>query len=126
MQLSQLLFLLEKINVIDFKCQQRKKSHDFNIFSILRGERGEVGLHSRFIYSLLSPFETHNQGSVFLNHFLNAVGIDGFHLKGAWVERERDSIDILIRNSTQAIIIENGEGFLAFLRNAKNKIGKIT
>lgn len=38
----------------------------YNVFEVLKIERKEVGLHSRFIYNLLDPEATHKKSSIFL------------------------------------------------------------
>ena len=81
----------------------------FNIFSVLRKEKDEVYLHSRFLYELLNYSKPGSQNRENLKDFLQHVGVEGFELWGAKVERERDYIDIRIINDTsrQAIMIEN-------------------
>jgi len=85
---------------------QKDKAYGFNIFSLLLKSGDEVNLHSKFIYDLLNPKGTHQQGSVFLKLFLDGIGLehnaDEFELF-----REKENIDILIQSSTHAIIIEN-------------------
>lgn len=106
----ELKLLLKEIKFISEKHQQLsvKSRDDFNIFSILRKEHDEVNLHSRFIYELLNPEGTHRLGTIFLEAYLNEMSLSTFNLN-EYVEvlRENDHIDLLIRNSTQAIIIEN-------------------
>ncbi len=81
----------------------------FNIFSVLRKEKDEVYLHSRFLYELLNYSKQGGQTRENLKDFLQHVGVEDFELWGAKVERERDYIDIRIINDTsrQAIMIEN-------------------
>lgn len=81
----------------------------FNIFSVLRKEKDEVYLHSRFLYELLNYSKPGSQNRENLKDFLQHVGIEGFELCGAEVDRERGYIDILITNDTsrQAVMIEN-------------------
>ena len=81
----------------------------FNIFSVLRKEKDEVYLHSRFLYELLNYSKPGSQNRENLKDFLQHVGVEDFELWGAKVERERDYIDIRIINdaSRQAIMIEN-------------------
>ena len=81
----------------------------FNIFSVLRKEKDEVYLHSRFLYELLNYSKPGSQNRENLKDFLQHVGVEGFELWGAKVERERAYIDIRIINDTsrQAIMIEN-------------------
>ncbi|MGL5189797.1 MAG: PD-(D/E)XK nuclease family protein, partial [Cetobacterium sp.] len=86
---------------------------DFNIFSILRNERDEVNLHSKFIGEL---FKNRNFGDVFLKMFLDSVeiNINEKFDKDIYLEYETPKngrIDILLKISSQnfkkAIIIEN-------------------
>lgn len=86
----------------------------FNIFNVMFKPHDEKYLHSRFIAFLLDPNGSHRQGTLFLEHFLQVIGIANFSLDGVSVnpnEKERGeiyNIDILIRNSlNQAIIVEN-------------------
>ena len=85
---------------------QKDKAYGFNIFSLLLKSGDEVNLHSKFIYDLLNPRGTHQQGSLFLKLFLKEIGLehnaDEFELF-----REKENIDILIQSSTYSIIIEN-------------------
>ena len=46
---------------------------EFNIFSILRNERDEVNLHSKFIGELL---KNRSFGDIFLKLFLGIIGIE--------------------------------------------------
>jgi hypothetical protein len=90
---------------------------DFNIFTVLHKEHDEVRLHSRFLSVLLSPKSSHKKGNLFLDLFLQTVGIENFDIDVDSVrvfptekyKSEYKNIDILIRNnnSKQAIIIEN-------------------
>jgi len=70
--MNSLQFLIKQIEIIEYKYQKiNEQSVDsFNIFSILRQETDEVNLHSRFIYELLNPKGSHNQGDTFLEIFL--------------------------------------------------------
>lgn len=82
----------------------------FNIFSVLRSGHDEVNLHSRFLHALLDyrqPSDEHREN---LEDFLRPiVSIDKLDPDDAIVEREKDNIDILIRDpsSMQAVVIEN-------------------
>ncbi len=87
----------------------REPEEAFNIFRLLRKETDKVNLHSRFLAELLNPKGSHGMGAAFLVLFLKRCGISpaDFHVPTARTLRERDRIDILIRNDQQAIIIEN-------------------
>ncbi len=65
--------LLERTKGIIEKHSEEIRKNEFNIFSILRKEHDEVNLHSRFIYETLNPQASHNQGSLFLNLFLEMI-----------------------------------------------------
>ena len=92
----------------------------FNIFSVLRKEKDEVYLHSRFLYELLK-YRTESRTRENLKDFLQHVGVENFGLcdtqidwercferlneKGEW---ELNRIDVLITNvEKKAVIIEN-------------------
>ena len=81
----------------------------FNVFTVLRSERDEVKLHSRFLAALLHhPGE---EGAANLRDFMGEFAPESlrdFAPKGVKVERERHRIDILITNDHgQALAIEN-------------------
>lgn len=104
---------IEEINKIT-KEYRLANYNQFNIFKIMFKQHDEKYLHSRFIAFLLDPNGSHKQGTLFLEFFLQVMGISNFSLDGIRVnptEVERSevyNIDILIRNSlNQAIIIEN-------------------
>lgn len=104
---------LRKIELINLNTPKSLDS-DFNIFSILRKEYEEVGLHSRFIFELLNPEGGHHRNTLFLESFLKTIHNNGesvdinFNINNAKVKREAGYIDILITNDVkEAIIIEN-------------------
>ena len=101
---------------------------NFNIFNILDVSSKEVKLHSNFLAEMLNPKGSHMQGDTFLKLFLKEIEKEikwkdrdniGFEIQEAVVHKEfwtgeinRDytkggSIDILINNKHQVIIIEN-------------------
>jgi len=108
---KEIINLLEQVNLIKFKYDKIIDSHqfDFNVFTILRNENDEVNLHSMFLYIILNPKGSHHKGDLFLQYFLKAVGIYDFSLltDKIAVEKEYQGIDILIKNQSDAIIIEN-------------------
>ncbi len=81
----------------------------FNVFSVLRSEHDEVNLHSRFLAALLDYRRSPSEPRENLADFLKLLGIRGFDHGRASVDREWNSIDIVIcdRFSMQAVIIEN-------------------
>lgn len=104
---------LRKIN--DIKTQNVQKKirgfSDYNIFLTLRKDSDEVNLHSRFIHSLLDPSSNHNQGTIFLDLFMQSCYLDEFKIdiNNTKVTREDHNIDILISDEVNSkyIIIEN-------------------
>lgn len=101
--------LLGKLGVIAFKYQKinEQNNDNFNIFSLLRNDRDEVNLHSRFISELLNKNGTHGKGAVFCEAFLKELEIL-FDLENYSVHREYRNVDILLRdNKGKAVIIEN-------------------
>ncbi|MDD5372173.1 MAG: PD-(D/E)XK nuclease family protein [Sulfurimonas sp.] len=64
--------IIAQVIKINEKYEEIKKikGESFNIFSILKLDRYEVQMHSNFIYELLNPKGSHNQGTLFLELFL--------------------------------------------------------
>lgn len=97
--------LLQLVKFIKDRYRE-KPSHDFNIFKVLRNERDEVNLHSRFIYELLSSIDGYSHR--FLELFLTNIGLDKTYLDGkVIVRREYKNIDLLIQTEDKVIIVEN-------------------
>jgi hypothetical protein len=67
--------LINQVKVINEKHETIKSinGENFNIFSILKIEKKEVNTHSYFIYDLLNPKGSHNQGDKFLRIFLKQI-----------------------------------------------------
>ncbi|MGF7058642.1 PD-(D/E)XK nuclease family protein [Brassicibacter mesophilus] len=105
--LSQINTIIEKYNTV-----QKETGGFFNIFSILNMERLEVQTHSAFIFELLNPEGSHNQGIEYLKIFINDIlEIDDFDFTTVKVERERSigslgRIDLVIENKDNIFIIE--------------------
>ena len=101
--------LIDKVKLINEKYEKVLNAGEgrFNIFSILRNDHDEVNLHSKFIYELINPLGSHNQGDIFLKIFLKQMNIELDGLEDVRVNREYKFIDILIRTNNRAIIIEN-------------------
>lgn len=97
-------------HVLNRQAQQKSRGlNDYNIFTSLLKVHDEVRLHSRFLHSLLNPDGTHYQGSLFLELFLNVIGLSDFGLDPhqASVFVEYDNIDIYITDGERHVIIEN-------------------
>ena len=86
----------------------------FNVFSVLRKDKDEVNLHSRFLRALLDHRKPGEEKRANLHDFIKEIKklaskpLPNFAPDGAKVERERWHIDILITNDRgQALAIEN-------------------
>lgn len=94
--------------------QKQQGLNDFNLLSSVLSVNDEVRLHTRFIYSLLTPKGKHYQGTRFLGLFLDAIGRqDWLDLTSVTVLKEHcpggqgDQIDLWITDGKRQIVIEN-------------------
>jgi len=104
------VFFQDIEHVLEKQAQQKSRGlNDYNIFTSLLKVHDEVRLHSRFLYSLLNPDGTHYQGPLFLELFLNVIGLSDFGLDPhqASVFVEYDNIDLYITDGEKHVIIEN-------------------
>ena len=96
---------------------KRRGNNDFNPYLEMWSESDEVNLHSSLIYGFLDPKNNHYQGDVFLETFLECVGLKEWFgdTSNAEVYKEyfvqtgnqEGRIDIYITNNDKHIIIEN-------------------
>ena len=78
-----------------------------NLFRVLKNASYEIR-HSDFLAWLLSPQETHNQGSLFAQAFLDDLELDSFGcIDELQVKRELENLDLFIFNEKSGIVIEN-------------------
>lgn len=78
-----------------------------SIFRVLKNASYEIR-HSNFLAWLLSPEETHHQGPLFLQAFLEDLELDRFgHIDNLQVKRELENLDLFIFNDESGIVIEN-------------------
>jgi hypothetical protein len=78
-----------------------------SIFRVLKNASYEIR-HSNFLAWLLSPEETHHQGPLFLQAFLEDLELDTFgHIDNLQVKRELENLDLFIFNDESGIVIEN-------------------
>lgn len=124
--------LLNQVNVVlrAAKDELKATGRNFNIFSILQMETAEVKTHSRFIAELLDPNGSHDQGTKFLDLFIdylntlkdssgnplmkNHISISSRRARveieryiGRITDTEGGRIDISISDSKNIIVIEN-------------------
>ena len=88
---------------------KRRGNNDFNPYLEMWSASKEVKLHSALISGFLNPLGKHYQGDVFLEEFLESVGLKAWFgdSSNARVYREYENIDIYITNNDKHIIIEN-------------------
>ena len=82
--------------------QRRRGLNDYNPLSIVLKINDEVRLHSRMLHSFLDPNGEHYQGSLFLDKFLEGLGIKEFNFdaKNALVSKEHNNMDLYISKKT--------------------------
>jgi len=106
--MNDLEVLLENIEEIKQKHEvlNQREAKGFNVFSLLLKAGDEDNLHTKFLYDLLNPQGSHHQGTLFLELFLAELKLEisSSSLVGF---REKYHIDILLKSSTNAILIEN-------------------
>lgn len=92
--------LLEQVSVISNKYKDIAKitGENFNIFSVLRMQNDEVGLHSRFIGELLNPKGSHDQSGLFLKLFIQEIG-----LRNEYTESQINNASVLIEENIGGI-----------------------
>jgi hypothetical protein len=91
----------------------------FNVFNILGLSTDEVRTHSAFLGEILNPKGSHSQKDLYLKEFINYFNIENFNYSTAVLEIEKSigfisndykeggTIDLLITDNNNAIIIEN-------------------
>ncbi|SUX06037.1 PDDEXK-like family protein [Campylobacter lari] len=92
-----------------FKEFKEKNKSNYNPLLKVLPAHDEVNLHSGILKSLLNPSENHKQGRLFLDLFLNEIGLKDWFGESGDVEvlKEYKNIDIYIHNGTKHIILEN-------------------
>ncbi|MCV3375008.1 PD-(D/E)XK nuclease family protein [Campylobacter sp. IFREMER_LSEM_CL2151] len=92
-----------------FKEFKEKNKSNYNPLLKVLPAHDEVNLHSGILKSLLDPSENHEQGRLFLDLFLEKIGLKEWFEKSDDVKvlKEYKNIDIYIHNGTKHIILEN-------------------
>lgn len=108
LEMNDLEVLLEEIEEIKQKHDSlnQREAKGFNLFSLLLKAGDEVNLHTKFIYELLNPKGSHHQGKLFLDLFLQELELEAV-TTDLVAFREKHNIDILLKSSKNAILIEN-------------------
>ena len=90
--------------------QKQRGLNDYNLLTTVLSVDDEVRLHSRMLHSLLDPDGLHYQGSLFLESFLDIIGLGDknfFMVEKAIVKLEYKYIDLHITDGKKHIIVEN-------------------
>lgn len=112
---QKMMAIITQVIKINEKYEEIKKikGENFNLFSILKLERNEVQTHSNFIYELLNPKGSHNQGPLFLKLFLeNTLNLKEEEygniqdVKQEHLTIENRRIDLVIKTDNYQIGIE--------------------
>lgn len=112
--IANVLSFLEK-DCTDYSEEKRKiyRDHDidntlrFNIFESISEKWWYENFHSDILFTILNPDTREIGRPYFAEEFVKFLGVDFDCTKGFEVTREKDRIDLLIKNDRQAIIIEN-------------------
>jgi hypothetical protein len=96
--------------------ESRKRNKEISCdFNILRMFKINETQHSRLLGEFLNTNGKHGQGDLFLNEFLDLIGIERFLGKERWfVAIERGNIDILLKRvkpSHSVVVIENKSNY---------------
>lgn len=105
---------IEEYKSIEKKWSEKEiKGEDFNVFDFMHSVFG-IGetKHSKIVAYFLNPSENHGLGTLFLNSFLNKIGIDfDENIKYNWVITSEDKhADIVIKATIPqkiSVVIEN-------------------
>lgn len=98
---------------IDFKNEaelhKKRGNNNFNPLLCVQKVDNEENMHSGMLYGLLNVRGEHYQDELFLDLFLEQVGLKGWfgNTKSASVKKEAKRIDIYISNGEKHIILEN-------------------
>jgi len=118
MDIQTLLVEVKAINELYVHLAKQTGS-SFNIFELLKVKTNEVRLHSAFLAEFLDTKGSHSQGDKYLKLFLDSIKIKGYDTEKSTIEVEKytgrinedktegGNIDIILNDSTQAILIEN-------------------
>ena len=89
--------------------QKQRGLNDYNLLTTVLKTHDEVRLHSRVIGSLLNQNGKHYQGSLFLDIFLEKIGLADFGINTSKTKLilEYKNIDLYLSDGLKHIILEN-------------------
>lgn len=89
--------------------ERKKRDNDYNPLLVIRKVKEEVRLHSRFLHSFLDTEGWHYQEDLFLEPFLECLGLKNFfkNTESVRVRKEYNNIDLHLSYDKKHLIIEN-------------------
>ena len=89
--------------------QKQRGLNGYNILTSVLDKTDEVRLHTRMLYSLLSPDGKHYQSNLFLDKFLSILSINDFDFNSSncSIHKEYQNIDLYMTDGDKHIILEN-------------------
>ncbi|MDE7227742.1 MAG: PD-(D/E)XK nuclease family protein [Treponemataceae bacterium] len=89
----------------------------FNIFESISDKWRHENFHSDILFTILNPDTREIGRTYFAEEFVKFLGVDFDCTKGFEVTREEGRIDLLIKNDSHAIIIENKINYAPDMEN---------
>ena len=102
--------------------QEKRMETGFNLFYLISDHYYRETFHSDIIAALLSPKEKHGGGNLYLNLFLDMIGVDKSNYQDAKVYKEYDTNDGTLGGRID-IFIEGGNKHCVVVENKLNNAG---
>ena len=102
--------------------QEKRMETGFNLFYLISDHYYRETFHSDIIAALLSPKEKHGEGNLYLNLFLDMIGVDKSNYQDAKVHKEYGTNDGTLGGRID-IFIEGGNKHCVVVENKLNNAG---
>ncbi len=102
--------------------QGKRMETGFNLFYLISDHYYRETFHSDIIAALLSPKEKHGEGNLYLNLFLDMIGVDKSNYQDAKVHKEYGTNDGTLGGRID-IFIEGGNKHCVVVENKLNNAG---
>lgn len=102
--------------------QEKRMETGFNLFYLISDHYYRETFHSDIIAALLSPKEKHGGGNLYLNLFLDMIGVDKSNYQDAKVHKEYGTNDGTLGGRID-IFIEGGNKHCVVVENKLNNAG---
>ena len=102
--------------------QEKRMETGFNLFYLISDHYYRETFHSDIIAALLSPKENHGGGNLYLNLFLDMIGVDKSNYQDAKVHKEYGTNDGTLGGRID-IFIEGGNKHCVVVENKLNNAG---